>query len=148
MTCISASSAWAGTVQTACFSSLSSQTRLCSGSRPAISTTVPAGHAITVRARDSGVLRICQGRLWVTFSHADRDSQVPAGDLFLECGESLRLQARQTVVMEPWPRAASQVEDTGVPACVSWEADAPLRPLASVRNAVRRILDIGLGQAA
>lgn len=149
MTSFSASHALVGAVQTARFSS---QARSCGGSRPAISYTLPAGQAMTVQARESGVLRVGQGRLWVTFSHADRDHRVPAGDHFLGRGESLWLSAGQTVVMESWPEAAPGAEGAGTPACVSWEADAParllgglmaagwraatLRPLAGLRHAL------------
>lgn len=135
MTSFSASHALVGAVRTARFSS---QARL-PVSRPAISYTLPAGQAMTVQARESGVLRVGQGRLWVTFSHADRDLRVPAGDHFLGRGESLRLSAGQTVVMESWPEAApgaKGAEGGATPACVSWEADAPVRALAGLRHAL------------
>jgi len=127
MTYFSASHALVGAIPSARFSS---QARWCGASRPAISHTVPAGRAMTVQARESGVLRVGQGRLWVTFSRADRDRRALAGDHFLGMGESLRLSSGQTVVMESWPEAA------GTPACVSWQADAPLRPLAGMRRAL------------
>ncbi|WP_084181308.1 DUF2917 domain-containing protein [Polaromonas glacialis] len=130
MTSFSASHALAGAVQSARFSSLA---RPCGGSRPAISYTLPAGQAMTVQARESGVLRVGQGRLWVTFSQAGRDLRVPAGDHFLAFGESLRLSAGQTVVMESWPEGA---QCAATPACVSWDADAPLRPLVRLRHAL------------
>lgn len=143
MTSYSASHALGRAVQTARFSS---QAR-SPVSRPAISYTLQAGQAMTVQARESGVLRVGQGRLWVTFSHADRDHRVPAGDHFLGRGKSLRLSAGQTVVMESWSEAPQGAE---TPACVSWEADAParrlsglmaagwtaLRPLAGLRHAL------------
>lgn len=128
MTSISASHALAGAVQSARFSS---QARPCGASRPAISYTLPAGQALTVQARESGVLRVGHGRLWVTFSQAGRDLRVPAGDHFLGFGESLRLSAGQTVVMESWPEAA---QGAATPAFVSWDADAPLRPLERLRH--------------
>ena len=140
MTSFSASHARVGAVQTARFSS---QARSCGGSRPAISYTLPAGQAMTVQARESGVLRVGQGRLWVTFSHADRDRRVPAGDHFLGRGESLRLSAGQTVVMESWPDAAAPGEEgMAAAACVSWEADAPLYILAGLRRVLRRVLGL------
>jgi len=136
MTSFSASHALVGAVQSARFSS---QARACGGIRPAISYTLPAGQAMTVQARESGVLRVGQGRLWVTFSHAGRDLRVPAGDHFLGWGESLRLSAGQTVVMESWPEAvpgAECAQGAAMPACVSWQADAPLRLLARLRHAL------------
>lgn len=133
MISFSASPALAGAIRTARFSS---QARLCGASRPAISHTLPAGHAMTVQARDSGVLRVGHGRLWVTFSHADLDRRVPAGDHFLTVGESLRISAGQTVVMESWPEAAQGAQGAASPACVIWEADAPHRALARLRHAL------------
>ena len=130
MTSFLASHALAGAAQSARFSS---QARPCGSSRPAISYTLPAGQAMTVQAREPGVLRVGQGRIWVTFSHAGRDLRVPAGDHFLGRGDSLRLSAGQTVVMEPWSERA---QGAATPARVSWEADAPLRPLAGLRRAL------------
>lgn len=124
-------------VETARFSS---QTRSFGSSRPAISYTVQAGHAMTVQARESGVLRIRQGRFWLTFSRAGRNRCAPAGDYFLECGESLQLAAGQTVVIEPCARAATDSPDeqgAATPASVRWEADAPPRPSAGLQ----RVLD-------
>ena len=60
MTSFLASPALVGAVQSARFSS---QARGCGGSRPAISCTLPAGQAMTVQAREDGVLRVGQGRL-------------------------------------------------------------------------------------
>ena len=136
MASISAYHVLAGAVQTARFSS---QSRACGITRPAVSYTVPAGQAMTVQARESGVLRIGQGCLWITFSHADRDRRVPAGDHILECGESLRLAAGQTVVMESMPKAAPSTNGAATPAGVSWEADAPRRLLAGLRHALGRL---------
>lgn len=133
MTSFSASHALVGAVQSACFSS---QARPCGASRPAIRYTLPAGQAMTVQARESGVLRVGQGRLWVTFNQAGHDLSVPAGDHFLAMGESLRLSAGQTVVMESWPEGAKGAQGAATPACVSWEADAPLRPLTRLRHAL------------
>ena len=133
MTSFSASHVLDGAAQTARFSS---QARSSRSSRPAIIYTLPASQAMTVQARESGVLCLSQGRLWVTFSHADRDHCVPAGDHFLEPGESLRLSVGQTVVMESWPKAAPGAKDVAMPACVSWEADAPRRLLSRLRHAL------------
>lgn len=127
MTTFSASRSLAGVVPTLRFSS---QARVRGASRPAISYTLPAGQAMTVLARGSGVLRIGGGRLWVTFSPAGSSQCVPAGDYFLAGGESLRLSAGQTVVMESWPEADA------APACISWEADAPRRWLTGLRHAL------------
>ena len=121
-----------------------SQSRLWGGSRPAISYTVPAGQAMTVRVRESGVLRIQQGRLWLTFSPANGNGNVngngyndccpPAGDYFLERGDGLPLAAGQIVVIEMWAKAAPSEQSAAAPARVSWEADAPRRSLVGLRR--------------
>jgi len=137
MSSISASHALMEIGQAACFSS---QSRLWGSSRPAISYSVPAGQAMTVRVRESGVLRIQQGRLWLTFSPAngngngDNDRCALAGDYFLECGEGLPLAAGQIVVIEMWAKAALGEQSEAAPACVSWEADMSRRPLAGLRR--------------
>ncbi|CAN5430496.1 hypothetical protein BH10PSE16_BH10PSE16_12670 [soil metagenome] len=127
MTSYSASHAFGRAVQTARFSSQARAPR----SRPAISCTLQDGQAMTVQARESGVLRVAQGRIWLTFSHAGRDRRVPAGDHFLGCGDSLPLSAGQTVVMESWSGAADAEEGAATPACVSWETAAPARTLSA-----------------
>ena len=133
MTSFSASHALAGAVRTARFSS---QARACESSRPAIGYTLPAGQAITVQARESGVLSVSQGRLWVTFSLGGREPRVPAGDCFMALGDSMRLSAGQTVVIESWPEAAPGALRSATPACVSWQADAPLGLLQRLRRAL------------
>ena len=148
MTSISASHALMQIDQAARFSS---QFRSWGSSRPAISYTVPAGQAMTVRVRESGVLRIQQGRLWLTFSPAngngngDSDRCPPAGGYFLERGDGLPLAAGQIVVIEMWAKAAPSEQNVAAPARVSWEADAPRRSLGL---APRFKLASGLAQAA
>ena len=123
--------------QATCFSS---QSRLWGISRPVISYSVPAGQAMTVRVHESGVLRIQQGRLWLTFSPAngngngDNDCCPPAGGYFLECGDGLPLAAGQIVVIEMWAKAAPSEQSAAAPARVSWEADAPRWSLVGLRR--------------
>lgn len=58
-----------------------------------------AGHAMSLKAASASVLRIRQGRVWVT-----RDATAHSGseDLVLAPGESLALAAGERIVMEPW----------------------------------------------
>jgi len=58
-----------------------------------------AGQAMSLRAQSDSVLRIRQGRVWVT---RDATTQWGSEDLVLSPGESLRLAKGQRVVMEPW----------------------------------------------
>jgi hypothetical protein len=56
-----------------------------------------AGKALTVHARQAGLLRIAHGRAWLTFHNAAQDLRVRAGDHFLSCGESLSLSPGEAV---------------------------------------------------
>jgi hypothetical protein len=58
-----------------------------------------AGQALSLKAGSASVLRIRQGRVWVT---RDATDQWGSEDLVLAPGESLVVQAGQRVVMEPW----------------------------------------------
>lgn len=108
--------------QTAIFSS-----RACpSGMPPMIHCTLPAGCAITLRARQAGVLRVQQGGVWLTFGNAGCDGRTPAHDDFLESGDSLRLDAGQSVVAEFWRRPGMPGE---MPACLTWQAAASVLAL-------------------
>lgn len=89
-----------------------------------------AGQALTLRARQAGRLCVVQGRLWLTFSDAARDSRVRAGDHFLLPGQSLALAVGETVVLESW------AIDQGMPACLRWEP-APVASLMPVLGAAR-----------
>lgn len=91
---------------------------------------LPAGQALTLRARQAGRLRVTQGRLWLTFSDAAQDGWVRAGDHFLLSGESLALAAGQTVVLESWAVGAP------APAGLCWEP-APVASLLPVLGAAR-----------
>ena len=74
-----------------------------------------AGHAISLRASSASVLRIRQGRGWVT-----RDATVHSGseDLVLAPGESLAVAGGERIVMEPWD---------GNGATYTWDAVAVAR---------------------
>jgi hypothetical protein len=58
-----------------------------------------AGQALSLKAGSASVLRIRQGRVWVT---RDATDQWGSEDLVLAPGESLVVHAGQRVVMEPW----------------------------------------------
>ena len=104
-----------------------------------------AGRALTVRAAQAGVLRIAHGRVWATFDLAEGDSRVRAGDHFLSRGESLELQAGQSLVIESygsgqptsayfsWEPAAARAL-AFQPAAAGWRAEV-LQPLSDLRTA-------------
>lgn len=59
-----------------------------------------AGRALSLQARQAGVLSIAHGRVWVTLDHPERNSTQRAGDHFLSRGESLCLLPGESLVME------------------------------------------------
>lgn len=79
-----------------------------------------AGRAVTVKAGQAGVLRMAQGRVWVTFCDAAHDSKVRAGDYFVDRGEGLPLLPGQSVVMEAFD-GGNQAS-----AFFTWEPLAPV----------------------
>ncbi|MHB1249902.1 MAG: DUF2917 domain-containing protein [Polaromonas sp.] len=109
-----------------------------------------AGRALTLHARQGGVLRIAHGRVWLTFNKAGQDTRVRAGDHFLSRGESLPLLAGQAVVMESWGLGHAPS------AWFSWEpatassAVAVLRPIGWRAGVLQPLLDLrlALGLAA
>lgn len=60
---------------------------------------LPAGQATTLKAASATILRIQQGRVWIT---CDATLHRGSEDLVLAPGESMRLAAGQRMVMEPW----------------------------------------------
>jgi len=58
-----------------------------------------AGQAMSLRARSPSLLKIRQGRVWVT---RDATPHWGSEDLVLGPGESLKLAKGERVVMEPW----------------------------------------------
>ena len=116
-----------------------------------------AGHALTLHARQAGVLRITRGRVWLTFNLTEKDAGARTGDHFLSRGESLQLAAGEAVVMEPYglghapsayyswePAAASP--SVALVGSAGWRADV-LQPLADLRLALRLALG-ALGRLA
>lgn len=85
--------------------------------------------ALTLRADTAGVLRVSQGRVWVT---ADGPHQGPAndwGDVVLHSGEQLLLQPGRQVVVEAYGEAVN------APAFFSWEPSPQVRR-SRIRDAV------------
>ena len=58
-----------------------------------------AGQATSLKAVQTSVLRLRQGRVWVT---RDATAQHASEDLVLAPGESLTVVAGERIVMEPW----------------------------------------------
>lgn len=93
-----------------------------------------AGRALTLTPSGAGVLRIAEGRVWVTMDTLQRDAQA-AGDLFLVPGRGMVVQAGQRLVLE------SSGADRGAAAYFSWD------PLPQTQaQAVDRALQVGRWQ--
>ena len=104
--------------------------------------------ALTLRADTAGVLRVSQGRVWVT---ADGPHQGPAndwGDVVLHSGEQLLLQPGRQVVVEAYGEAVNQA------AFFSWEPSPPrpgIQTMAAVASVpwgdvlARPLLPLGRG---
>ncbi len=90
-----------------------------------------AGRALTLRPRESGVLRIAQGRIWVTMDGPRHGHANESGDLFLMPGRGMVVQAGQRLVIESWGQ-----ERAGM-AWFSWDP-MPQRTAQAVDRAVRR----------
>jgi len=80
------------------------------------------GCAMSLRPRDTAVLRIRRGRVWVTLGEPGVLSPEGAGDRFLQDGDVLVVPAGSRLVMEPLaPHGASD------PVCFDWtDAAAPV----------------------
>jgi hypothetical protein len=81
-----------------------SKTALAAGLQrvgPAGSWVLPAGHALTLHSHEARALRVTQGRVWATLDGPHAGPGNDRGDLILQAGEHLNLQAGQRVVIEP-----------------------------------------------
>lgn len=60
---------------------------------------IAPGEAMSLKARTASVLRVKQGRVWIT---PDATLANPSEDLVLAPGESMTVAAGQRIVMEAW----------------------------------------------
>lgn len=104
-----------------------------------------AGQALTLRPRETGVLRTARGRLWATRDGPHQGRRNDWGDLVVEAGAQLRLRAGERLVIEALNGDESVF--------FSWDpypglARAELPNLAGVRQSLvdlRLALVLGLG---
>jgi hypothetical protein len=89
------------------------------------SWVLPAGHALTLQSPAAGALHVTQGRVWATLDGPHAGPGNDQGDLVLQTGQRLNLQAGQRVVIEPLGGHAS-----GTPACANDSAYFSLEPAA------------------
>ncbi len=96
---------------------------------------LPGGQAITLQLRESGLLRVARGRLWVTFDGPHTGPPNDLGDHFIGPDEQLRLHAGQRLVAEAWTDGAS--------ACFMWDP-LPIRDTARFTAIVQPLIDLRL----
>ncbi len=119
---------------------------------PLSTWSLPQGHAVTLKPRTAGVLRVVNGRAWATLEVSRFSPLSEAGDHFLAMGHDLRLRAGQRVVVEAWAfkgQAGIQLEWVPEPEnCMAtrWQANVvqPLRDMGQgmtlVAHAMARLL--------
>lgn len=89
---------------------------------PAGAWRLHPGHAMGLRPKETALLRIHRGRVWVTLGTPGAPSPQDSGDRFLQAGESLVVPAWARLVMEPLPPLGASD-----PVCFDWlEAGAPV----------------------
>jgi Protein of unknown function (DUF2917) len=103
------------------------------------------GHAMGLCPKETSVLRVHRGRVWVTLGAPGAPSPQDSGDRFLQAGESLVVPVGARLVMEPLvPSGATD------PVCFDWSG--AMAPVAADRFgrevlAPMRELAGALGQA-
>jgi Protein of unknown function (DUF2917) len=110
------------------------------------------GHALHLRGKEAAVLHITAGRVWATLDGPHVGPANNQGDLVLVAGDHLTVPAGQSVVIEPWGRAAqNQVRPNPAlqdEAFFSWDplpADGAAGALGAARAASRSRLQLAVG---
>ena len=113
------------------------------------------GHAVGLRPRTDGVLRVAQGRAWVTWGVGVCGHGNEAGDHVVWCGHSLTVPAGCSVVMESldaapvrfdWTPAAAAAR-SGLRGREAW-AQAQADLVCAVRLSARALLRVSLSLLA
>lgn len=91
------------------------------------------GRALTLQARESGILRVEQGQVWVTFDAPHHGLVNDLGDHFLRSGQQMTLQAGKRLVMESWRSESGDDPSTCSPVYFSWTPQST-RPAALAKT--------------
>ena len=95
---------------------------------------IEPARAVTLRPREDGLLRIAQGRVWVTFDGPHAGALNDLGDHVLGAGDQLPVRAGRRLVIES--------RDGVAPAYFSWDFAPQAAPVrASRRQAVAQSWD-------
>ncbi len=113
---------------------------------PARGWRLDARRAMSLRPQVPSRLHITQGRAWVTLGQAHEGAGNESGDLVLNAGESLAVQAGARLVIEPWQPGAGPVRFDW---CAEPEASSVEQAGRFGREVVTpsRELGVALGQA-
>ena len=93
------------------------------------------GRALSLKPRESGVLRIARGRVWLS-------GAAPAQDLVLQAGDALAVAMGQHVVLEPWGLPGER----DAPVLLQWDHVAPQPHRHQARTRVARDWELGVVQ--
>ena len=97
------------------------------------------GRAVTLRPTSDGILRVSRGCIWATLDGPHGATPDDAGDLSLQAGRSLYVQAGQRIVMESWNASGASyfAWDPVPPTAAHCQLGlaAVLQPLADLRLA-------------
>ena len=96
---------------------------------------LPPGQALSLKPRESGVLRIAQGRVWLTGGPS-------AQDLVLQAGDALAVDVGQHVVLEPWGLPGER----DAPVLFRWDHVAPQPHRHQARTRAARDWELGVVQ--
>ena len=66
------------------------------------------GRALSLQPRQSGLLRVAQGQVWVTRDAPHQGAGNELGDFFLHAGEQMAVSPDQHLVLEPFARGQQQ----------------------------------------
>jgi hypothetical protein len=95
------------------------------------------GRAITLEPRESGLLKVAHGRLWVTFEGPHAGAANDSGDHIMGTGDHVRIEPGQRLVVEAWNERC--------PAYFSWDpSPVPVAPRTSWDEAVKPLSDLRL----
>lgn len=82
--------------------------------RRAAALSLAIGSAASLRPAVAGVLRVVQGRVWLTRDLLPGSTATDLGDHMVCCGEDFALSAGQRVVLESWPEAGASATNVSL----------------------------------
>lgn len=88
-----------------------------------------SGRALSLQPRESGVLRIAEGKVWATVDGPHCGAGNQSGDHVLQAGMQLAVQAGQRLVFEPFERTSQQA------VLFEWAPDTDLVSSRTVQSA-------------